>query len=59
VSGRAFLAWVEPDGTRLYCAPSLPAEMVASIVEALKKDHPDTAHVAVPEEEIETWLAQS
>ena len=59
MSGRVFLAWVEADGTRLYCAPAISAEIAAGIVEALKLDDPDTMHFAVPEREIETWLNPS
>ena len=57
MSGLAYLCWTDTTGTRRRETDLLPVASVEGIVDALKQDFPNTTHVAVLEEEIETWLA--
>ena len=58
MSGRAYLGWTEAGMRRRETVP-LPVASVEGIVDALKQDFPNSTHVVVLEEEIETWLTQS
>lgn len=59
MSGLAYLCWTDTTGTRQRVNTPLPVASVAGIVDALKQDFPNTTHVVVLEEEIETWMAES
>jgi hypothetical protein len=59
MSGKAFLGWIERDGTRRHSAVLLQPETIAHIVEQMKASNPNATDRLVPAEEIETWMAQS
>ena len=60
MSGKSYLCWIDQDGKRKRSAAPMPTEMAELLAAQLRTlSHGRQNDRAIPEEEVETWMAQS